>query len=295
VVNAWLRSGNAGTARGAPAFLAETLARLPAGFRLYALRADSGFFFAEFLDELEARHLPYAIVVRMTKLVQREVVGLRDWTAFAPGLAVAEFLYQAPSWKSPRRVVVVREEMCERPDARGRRLIEVPGYTFHAIATTLPHAPADVWRFYNSRADCENRLKELKDDFGANGFCLQSFDGTEASFRLLCFLFNLMADFKRDVTGDESPRLMTLRTQLFVVGGILGASGHHRVLRLGLRGRWREHFAGILERIASCESPTVAQLDLRQLWRDLVPPRPWRLRRQRPQPTARSWLLSAVN
>jgi hypothetical protein len=265
VVNAWLRSGNAGTARGAQAFLAETLARWPAGFRIYALRADSGFFIAEFLDELEARRWPYAIVVRMTQIVQREVVGLRDGTAFAPGLAVAEFPYQAPSWKAHRRVVGVREEIRERPAARGRRLFEVPGYTFHAIVTTLPHPPADVGRFYNSRADGENRRKELQDDF------------------------------KRDGTGDESPRRMTLRSQLFVVGGILGASGHPRILRRGLRGRWRVHFATILERVASCRCPTVAPLDLRELCRDLMPPRPWRLRRPRPQPTARSWLLSMVN
>jgi hypothetical protein len=38
-----------------------------------------------------------------------------------------------------------------------------------------------TWRFYNSRAECENRIKQLKDDFGAGGFCLHSFDGTEAA------------------------------------------------------------------------------------------------------------------
>ena len=67
VVHAWLRSGNAGTARGARAFLGETLARLGEGLRLYALRADAGFFEREFLEELESRGLPYAIAVRMTR------------------------------------------------------------------------------------------------------------------------------------------------------------------------------------------------------------------------------------
>ena len=84
--------------------------------------------------------------------------------------------------------------------------------------------PCQTWHFYNSRADSENRLKELKEDFGADGFCLQSFNGTEAAFRLICFVFNLIADFKRDITRDPSPRLMTLRTQVLVVGAILGAN-----------------------------------------------------------------------
>jgi len=258
VVHAWLRSGNTGSARGVRGFLAETLARLGEDFRLYALRADSGFFVREFLEDLEARGLPYAIAVRMTPPLRRELVGLRTWTSFAPGLEAAELRYQAVTWTAPRRIVVVREELRERPDAKGRRLIEVPGYTFHSLVTTLPLDPVATWRFYSSRADCENRLKELKDDFGADGFCLQSFDGTEAVFRLICLLFNLVALFKREVTRNESARLATLRTDTLVVGAIVGADGRKTMLRLGLRGPRRERFAQLLQRLTTL--PTVAHL-----------------------------------
>jgi Transposase DDE domain group 1 len=278
VLNGWLRSGNSGSARGVCAFLAETLALLPETFRLYAVRADSGFFVAEFLDFLEERALPYAIVVRMTRHVQRELVRLQSWRPFGDGLAVAEVPYQAPTWKKPRRVVVVREELQERPDARGRRLFDLPGYTFHAVVTTLEHSPEDVWRFYNDRADCENRIKELKDDFGADGFCLQAFDGTEAVFRLNCFLFNLLADFKRTVTGDEAPRLSTLRTRLLVVGAILGANGRTPVLRLGLRGRLRKAFQHLLDLVDARVDPTAPQSSFQAHLPDLAPLRPWRLR-----------------
>ena len=75
--------------------------------------------------------------------------------------------------------MVVRETIRERPEARGRKLLEVPGYTFHVLVTTLGHDPVQTWRFYNSRAESENRIKELKQDFGADGFCLHSFDGTD--------------------------------------------------------------------------------------------------------------------
>jgi hypothetical protein len=260
VCNVWLRSGNAGTARGVGAFLAETVAKLPAGFRLYALRADAGFFVTELLDDLEARGVPYAIAVRMNRLVHRQIVGLPAWRPFGPGLEVAEAPYQALKWPAPRRLVVVRELIQERPEARGRRLFEVPGYTFHAVVTTLPLAPEDVWRFYNHRADSENRLKELKEDFGARGFSLQAFEGTEAAFRLICFLFNLVALFKRDVTRNERPQLSTLRARLLVVGAVLGARGRRPVLRLGLIGRLQARFAALLDRVAALPRPTVAQL-----------------------------------
>lgn len=279
VCNAWLRSGNAGTARGVGAFLAETLATLPPGFRLYALRADAGFFVTELLDVLEARALPYAIAVRMTRLVHRQIVGLTTWRPFGPGLEVAETWYQALRWPAARRLVVVRELIQDRPEARGRRLFEVPGYTFHAVITTLPLAPEDVWRFSNSRADSENRLKELKDDFGARGFCWQSFDGTEAAFRLICFLFNLVALFKREVTRNERPQLTTLRSRLLVVGAILGARGRRPTLRLGLTGQLQARFAALLARVAALARPTVAQLGNWPEVHGFSPPTPWRARR----------------
>jgi hypothetical protein len=79
VLHAWLRSGNTSSARGVRAFLAETLARLPQDFRLYAVRADSGFFISEFLEELERRALPYVIAARMNPLLRRAVAAIHQW------------------------------------------------------------------------------------------------------------------------------------------------------------------------------------------------------------------------
>jgi hypothetical protein len=278
VLHSWLRSGNSGSARGVSGFLAEALARLPDGFVIEALRADAGFFVREFLEELERRHLPYAIAVRMNKLVQHAIVGLTDWQPVDHGLEVAETRYLAASWKSSRRMVVVRERIRERPDAKGRRLFDLPGYTFHTIVTTLERPAIEVWRFYNGRADCENRLKELKHDYGADGFCLNAFDGTEAVFRLICALYNLVAAFKTDVTHDCAAQLSRLRTEHFVTGAIVGRDGRQVVLRLGLRGRYRERFAALLERIELITRSTVMQL------RNCLEPlaftdsRPWRSR-----------------
>ncbi len=293
VLHAWLRSGNSGTARGVEAFLAEALALLPEDFPLYAVRADSGFFIKKFLEELEQRDLRYAIAVRMNQPIKREIQAIREWIVFAPGLAVAEISYQAPNWAAPRRMAVVRETIEERPEARGRMLFEMPGYTFHAVVTNLPHLPLDVWRFYNSRADCENRLKELKEDFGANGFCLESFHGTDAVFRLICFLFNVMAEFKREVTQDERPRLMTLRTNLLVVGAILGSSGHKQVLRLGLRGRWRERFAQLIEKLRLMTPSTVMQSTNPKADQAFMPSA-WRKRRRRERRLGPAWLPNSA-
>ena len=284
VLHAWLRSGNSGSARGVQAFLDQALAYLPQQYRLYAVRADSGFFDAKILSDLEQRQLPYAIAVRLTRPLRSRLAGIKNWQEFAPGLEVGELMYETHGWQAPRRIVSVRERIAEREQARGRKLIEVPGYTFHTVVTTLELSAVDVWRFYNSRAECENRIKELKEDFGAGGFCLQSFYGTEAVFRLICCLYNLMAEFRRDVLHSPAQRLLTIRHEVLVVGGILGAQGREVILRLGLRRRWREQFAALLSRIAAYTIPTVAQFDLCALTQQLGPPRCWKPRRRRPTP-----------
>ncbi|MCP9443516.1 MAG: transposase, partial [Nitrospira sp.] len=184
------------------------------------------------------------------------------------------------TWLRPRRLILVREEMRRRPEARGRRLFDDPDYTYHAVITSLGGPPEEVWRFYNGRADSENRIKELKQDYSINGFCLHSFFGTEAVFRLICLLFNLMQLFKRLVLHDETPRLGTIRRTTLVIGAILGATGRTSVLRLGLRGRWRDRFAVLLERIAAL--PTVVTVAQLTNLSHLAAPRPWRPRPAKP-------------
>jgi hypothetical protein len=289
VLHSWLRSGNSGSARGVLGFLAESLARLPDGFEVQALRADAGFFVREFLEELERRGLPYAIAARMHKLLKHAIVGLTDWQPVDRGLEVAETCYLAPSWRFSRRIVVVRERIRDRPDAKGRELFELPGYKFHTVVTTLERPAIEVWRFYNGRSDCENRLKELKHDYGADGFCLTSFDGTEAVFRLICALYNLIAAFKADVTRDPAPQLGRLRTQHFVAGAIVGRDGRQVVLRLGLRGRYRERFSAFLQRIDELARSTVTQLRNSLDPLAFTVPRPWQ-----PRPPRRSTTRVAV-
>jgi len=66
----------------------------------------------------------------------------------------------------------------------GKRLLDVPGYRFQALVTSLPgttHPPLAVWRYYNGRADCENVIKELQAGFALPTLCLEQFWASEAA------------------------------------------------------------------------------------------------------------------
>jgi hypothetical protein len=152
-------------------------------------------------------------------------------------------------WDSSRRLVLIREQIQEHKEARGRKLFDCPGYTFHALVTSLDWPAETVWRFYNSRADSENRIKEIAAHYGAKGFCVRRFDGTEAALRLICFLFNLMALFKREILKTSEPMLERLRSQLFAAGAAFGWDKGKSILRIAIKDPLRLRFRQLLARL----------------------------------------------
>ena len=55
------------------------------------------------------------------------------------------------------------------------------GWRYGAILTDSSLPAVEAWRLYRGRADCENRIKELKTDFCLDSFVLHDFWDTEAA------------------------------------------------------------------------------------------------------------------
>src|SRR6266853_809590 len=161
LLHGWLRSGNCGTSRGVEEFLKEALALLPEKHALRVVRADAGFFDQQLLGFLEQRGLSYIIVARLTLWLKREAARVNSWRALDQHYAVGEFSLQLWSWDCPRRFVVIREQLRTERPSLGRKLLDVPGYTFRVFVTNLALPPEELWREYNRRADMENRIAEL--------------------------------------------------------------------------------------------------------------------------------------
>jgi IS4 transposase len=76
----------------------------------------------------------------------------------------------------------------DRPKALGKQLSlfseeEIyKNYHYSAYVNNMVFAPAEIWRLYKSRVNAENRIKELKYDFGFDRFNLKDFFPTEAAF-----------------------------------------------------------------------------------------------------------------
>lgn len=278
IAHCWLRTGSAAPQRGCGEMLIELLARLPATFRIIAVRADSGFYSDAFLSLLEERGLDYAIAVRRWTSFERWCGTLDGWTRINKHIELTEGFHSPRRSGTQRRMIVIRKTI--RREHRGV-LFEVIDHEYRAIVTSMKGSPEEVWRFYNGRGDCENRIKELKSDFNAAKFCLQSFEGTQATFRLICFTFNLLSLFKTVALKDPLVTLGTLRHRVFVIGANLGSSGRVSILRLGLPDRWKGEFQAMLDRIDAWTGSTAAQLQRALANAALEPPSIWRTRRVR--------------
>lgn len=239
---AWLRSGNTGSSRGGAEFLEEGMALLPTTVAVGRLRADSAFAIEPFLVVVERKAIPYAIAAKFTKGLQAKITTITEWQEIAPGIDVGETLFEAQGWTKARRVVIIRERKSETEAAKGRELFNDPRYGYRGIVTSKSESPLDIWRFYRGRADMENRIKETKYDYGINGFCLKKFYATEAAFRLVCFLHNLVILMQKKLGYVAHKTLGSLRYELLSCGAILGRAGNRLILRVSLQGPWREKF-----------------------------------------------------
>ena len=261
VANMWLRSGDTSSANNFLSFLEDTLSKLQ-DKRVSLIRLDSGFCADEILSYLEDKPMDYIIAARFYEPVQRLLGGHMVWLQIDQGIEVSETTYQAPGWKAPRRLVMVRQRIAERPQAPGKilRLFEddelCNGYRYSAYYTSLRLSPAEVWRLYRGRADAENRIKELKADFGFDSFNLKSFEGTEASLTFAMLAYNLMSMFRQFVLQSKTQHtLSTLRYKTFAIGAYLEKVKDKVILRLSLNLKRRGWFDGLWQQGSSTDPP----------------------------------------
>lgn len=258
VANAWLRPGNTADSSSCKTFMQETFNEALKGKRIGLVRADSGFYTEELLDYLEKENQNYIMAARMYPNVKSAVLGLDNWMNLAKGIDLNEMVFNHLDGK-PRRYIVVRKKIEDRPKAGGKLLFdELPGYRFSCYVTNLDLPLDQIWNIYNTRADCENRIKELKEDFGLENFCLQDFWATEASFRFIMVAYNLLSLFRHFALNHHNrATLKTLRVYCFALGAWQVNHANKKVLKIALPVKRRPWMDGIFAQIKNSSPPFV--------------------------------------
>lgn len=262
VANFWLRPGDAHTANNFQAFLEETLSFF-GNKKIGLLRLDSGFYDKNIFNYLEKEDvgIDYIVAVPMYSTIQRKIASQRTWLRLDQGIEIAEFQYQAQDWDISRRMIVVRQKVSQRPQAIGKQLslfeedYEINGYRYTCYVTTLKLSAAEVWRLYRGRANCENRIKELKYDYGLDKMNQSGFDGTEATLILMTIAYNFMSLFKQVIIGEKvRNRLSTLRYKMLAIPAYFEECGNRVILKMALQMNRRAWIRKLWEKADSFES-----------------------------------------
>lgn len=259
----WLRAGNASCAGNATAFFLDLWENLPRHIRLRGVRADAGFCVPELLALWEALRLPYVVVAQLNIPVQQLIKKGLQWRGTEiPGTEVSESELQYKNWPHSRRLVLIRHRIHEPEDTRaGKKLLDVPGYRFQALVTSLPlatHPPLRVWSYYNGRSDCENVVKELQEGFALPTLCLNNFWATEAALSLATLTYNLSVLFQRHLGWQTKVTIHSLRFWLFITAGVLSYPRGKTTIKLAVpikeRAWWCRLWAKITAPFPNCNA-----------------------------------------
>ena len=251
VANMWLRSGNTSSANNFLSFLEDTLSKLK-NKTIGLIRLDSGFYQSNILDYLEEKVMNYVVAVKFSQPIQRLIHASENWIILDTGIEICEQIYQSDSWQKPRRIVVVRQKIKDRPKAPGKQLAlfaeeEIyKNYRYSAYVSNLNLPAVEIWRLYRGRGDAENRIKELKYDFGFDSFNLNDFFATEAALTFAMIAYNLMSLFRMFVLQEKTQKtLSTLRYRTFAIGAYFEKVNDRLVLKIALNKKRRAWFSGL--------------------------------------------------
>jgi hypothetical protein len=204
--------------------------------------ADSGFYIKQFIDILEEKHLTYIIAVKLFRPLQREIYGLPAWKTVDKGMWITEFSFMHQGWGKERRYIVVRQDITRRKNAMGKTLplfaneVIIRDYRYSVWVTNSTEAPYEIWTKCKPRANDENTIKELKEDFALGGFSMERFYAVEGAMVLRIFIYNLFLLFKQTLLGQKEKRqqLKTLRYKYFILPAHMGTTGRDAILRISV-------------------------------------------------------------
>lgn len=192
VVAAKLRPGSAWSGADAVPLLRRLLERLREllpNTRI-RLRADSGFRDPKLYDLLDEFGVEYAIRLRVSQVLGRlfdehlapKAEEMLSRAPDEPWAIHYETTYAAKSWGKKRRIVLKMQNDL----AKGRM-------ARYVIVTSSRRGKRKVWKFYERRGQCEQRIDEMRNHLRADKFSCAGFDANEVKLHMIAMAHNLFA------------------------------------------------------------------------------------------------------
>ncbi len=271
VVACDFRQGNAAPAKQNLEFIQQCQRALPDSCRVGSLRIDAAGYQTSIIQYCDQQNIHYAIRAKMSPSIKRHLSELNE-DQWAPLIKRnGEVSTQLSTYTMPHcigdyeqafELVIQRQPMRQSSLDLGDELDSeshcVQGYIYRAIATNRTDLTASqVVHWYNQRAeDSENRIKELKLDFGGDTLPCSDFEANALYFRIAALSYNLFALMRQLLPEDLADhRVTTIRWRLYGMAAKVVKTG--RQVWFKLQDKQRNLLAQVLLALRRFEPPPI--------------------------------------
>ena len=271
VVACDFREGNQPPAKDNLAFIEQCQSALPDGCFVQNLRIDAAGYQVKIIQHCEEYSIYYAIRAKMSKAVKEQINVLndKDWQPLihkdgtqSSSQSTCRIVYWMTDHETPLSLVIQRKalkgqselDLDEKVDSTE---ISHQGYLYRAIVCNRKEwTDSQIIHWYNQRGeDSENRLKELKLDFGGDVLPCSDFDANALYFIISALSFNLFALMRLLLPETLSHhRVTTLRWKLYAMAAKVVRTG--RQIFIKMTDKNHQLLKAVLERIRTLEYKT---------------------------------------
>ena len=240
VVACDFREGNASPAKANLEFIHQCEESLPAGCHVQNLRIDAAGYQTSIIKHCDQQQIGYAIRAKMSAYLKDLITSVAE-TQWQPmlnrkgeamsGHSTYRTLHVIGDYEQAFTLVVQRKRVKGQVDLEILQSDEevcAQGYVYRAIATNRETmTDSEIIHWYNQRAeDSENRIKELKLDFGGDTLPCSDFKANALYFSICALAYNLYALMRQLLPeGLETSRVKTIRWRLYAMAAKVVKTG----------------------------------------------------------------------
>jgi hypothetical protein len=262
ILHSRMRGGNAGSARGAHSFVAETISRIrDAGATgAVTMRADSAFCSRAFINACRNHDVRFSVTTRLLKPIRWtiEEIPEEDWTPIPywmeGGADVAETTYTA--FRGTKHATELRLIVRRVRPSPGTQLALDVVFDYHPFLTDRPGNTMDLEADHRRHATIELAIRDLK--AGGLAHVPSGKFAANAAWLSLAVMAHNLARWTLAAAGDHWTRAttQTLRDKLVSMPARVVHTARRLKLRAPTNWPWEAAYHRALAAIAAIPAPT---------------------------------------
>ena len=264
VVACDFRSGNTSPAKDNLAFIQQCKSALPRDCYIKALRIDAAGYQAKIIQYCEEQAIHYAIRAKMSASIKEYIEAReeKDWKPLihkngeaSQHQSTCHTVHWLSGHETPLTLVIQRKAIkgqieLDMDTATDSTKLTQQGYIYRCIVTDQEDwTDSQIIHWYNQRGeDSENRIKELKIDFGGDVLPCSDFGANALYFMISALSFNLLALMRLFLPEDLAHhRAITIRWRLYAIAAKVVRTG--RQIFIKMKRKHQELLEAVLDRI----------------------------------------------